>query len=42
MTMTLFKKSAAMALVMALPMALARLVVYGPQELKDKFDYSGM
>lgn len=44
MTMTgcIFKKSAAIAaLMMVLPLALSRLVVYGPQELKDKFDYSG-
>ena len=30
-------------LLLALPMALVtpRLVIYGPQELKDKFEYSG-
>jgi hypothetical protein len=42
--MTPFKKSSsalALTLLLALPLALSRLVVYGPQELKDKFDYSG-
>lgn len=42
--MTPFKKSSAalsLMLFLALPLALSRLVVYGPQELKDKFDYSG-
>ena len=44
MTMIPFKKSSsalALMLLLALPLALSRLVVYGPQELKDKFDYSG-
>lgn len=40
---SIFKKTVTSALLAALmPMALSRLVVYGPNELKDKFEYSGM
>ena len=40
---SIFKKTVTSALLAALmPLALSRLVVYGPNELKDKFEYSGM
>ena len=40
---SIFKKTVTSALLIALmPLALSRLVVYGPNELKDKFEYSGM
>jgi hypothetical protein len=38
---SMFKKSVSFALAAMLPLALSRLVVYGPNELKDKFEYSG-
>ena len=40
---SIFKKTVTSVLLLALmPLALSRLVVYGPKELKDKFEYSGM